>query len=384
MKICVVTTSRSDFGLLKNLILQLKKNYFKVKVIAGGTHYLKKFGNTFNEIEDSGIKIDEKIYSKINSDNEKTISYVISKHITSAEKIFKELNPDLLIVLGDRHEILAVTIAAYISRIPIAHIHGGELTSGVLDDAFRHSITKMAHIHFTANKIYRNRVIQLGESPKNVYSVGGLGVDNIKNTKLLSQKKLQELLKVKFNKKNLIVSFHPETLKKNKAESQINELLSALIKLKDTTIIFTSPGLELENKIITKKIKIFIKKIKNAHYFPSLGQINYFSILNQVDAIIGNSSSGILEMPTFKKATINIGDRQSGRLKSKSIIDCKIKKNEILNSLKIIYSNKFKNQIKNSKNPHGPFGASVKIVRILKKINLKNILIKKFNDISKL
>lgn len=221
MKICVVTTSRSDFGLLKNLILQLKKNYFKVKVIAGGTHYLKKFGNTFNEIEDSGIKIDEKIYFKINSDNEKTISYVISKHITSAEKIFKELNPDLLIVLGDRHEILAVTIAAYISRIPIAHIHGGELTSGILDDAFRHSITKMAHIHFTANKIYRNRVIQLGESPKNVYSVGGLGVDNIKNTKLLSQKKLQELLKVKFNKKNLIVSFHPETLKKKKQRARL-------------------------------------------------------------------------------------------------------------------------------------------------------------------
>lgn len=384
MKICIVTTSRSDFGLLKNLILQLKKNYFKVKVIVGGTHYLKKFGNTFTEIEDSGIKIDRKIYSKINSDNERIISYVISKHITSAEKIFKELNPDLLIVLGDRHEMLGVTIAAHISRIPIAHIHGGELTSGIVDDAFRHSITKMAHIHFTANKIYRNRVIQLGESPQNVFLVGGLGVDNIKNTKLLSRKRLEELLKVKFNKKNLIVSFHPETLKKNKAESQVNELLSALTKLKDTTIIFTSPGLDLENKIITKKIKIFIKKIKNAYYFPSLGQINYFSMLNQVDAIIGNSSSGILEMPTFKKATINIGERQSGRLKSKSIIDCKIKKKQILKSLKIIYSNKFKNQLKNSKNPYGPFGASVKIVKILKKINLKNILIKKFNDISKL
>jgi GDP/UDP-N,N'-diacetylbacillosamine 2-epimerase (hydrolysing) len=381
MKICIVTTSRSDFGLLKNLILQLKKNYFKVKVIAGGTHYLRKFGNTFNEIKHSKIKIDRKIYSKINSDNEKNISYIISKHITSAEKIFKELKPDLLIVLGDRHEILAVTIAAHISRIPIAHIHGGELTFGIVDDAFRHSITKMSHIHFTANKIYRNRVIQLGESPQNVFSVGGLGVDNIKNIKLLSRKRLQEVLKIKFNKKNLIVSFHPETLKKNKAKEQINELLSALIKLKDTTIIFTSPGLDLENKIITKKIKIFIKKIKNAYYFPSLGQINYFSILNIVDAIIGNSSSGILEMPTFKKATINIGDRQSGRLKSKSIIDCKIKKKQILNSLKIIYSDRFKNQIKNSKNPYGPFGASIKIAKILKKINLKNILIKKFHDI---
>ena len=381
MKICIVTTSRSDFGLLKNLILELKKNYFKVKVIAGGTHYLKKFGNTFAEIEDSEIKIDRKIYSKINSDNEKIIGYVISKHITSAVKIFKELNPDLLIVLGDRHEILAVTIAAHISRIPIAHIHGGELTSGILDDAFRHCITKMAHIHFVANKIYKKRIIQLGESPQNVFSVGGMGIDNIKNIKLLSRENLQESLKIKFNKKNLIVCFHPETLKKNKAEEQINELLSALIILKDTTIIFTSPGLDLENKIIIKKIKIFIKKKKNSYYFPSLGQINYFSILNTADAIIGNSSSGILEMPTFKKATVNIGDRQLGRLKSKSIIDCKIKKKKILDSLKIVYSDKFQNQIKDSKNPYGTIGASVKIVNILKKISLKNILIKKFYDI---
>jgi len=381
MKISIVTTSRSDFGLLKNLILELKKNYFKVKVIAGGTHYLKKFGNTFSEIEDSEIKIDRKIYSKINSDNEKIIGYVISKHITSAVKIFKELNPDLLIVLGDRHEILGVTIAAYISRIPIAHIHGGELTSGILDNAFRHCITKMAHIHFAANKIYKKRIIQLGESPQNVFSVGGMGIDNIKNIKLLSREKLQELLKIKFNKKNLIVCFHPETLKKNKAEEQINELLSALITLKDTTIIFTSPGLDLENKIIIKKIKIFIKKKKNSYYFPSLGQVNYFSILNTADAIIGNSSSGILEMPTFKKATINIGDRQLGRLKSKSIIDCKIKKKKILDSLKIVYSDKFQKQIKNSKNPYGTIGASVKIVNILKKISSKNILIKKFYDI---
>jgi GDP/UDP-N,N'-diacetylbacillosamine 2-epimerase (hydrolysing) len=239
----------------------------------------------------------------------------------------------------------------------------------------------MAHIHFAANKIYRNRIIQLGEKPQNVFSVGGMGVDNIKNIKLLSRKILQKALKIKFNKKNLIVSFHPETLKKNKAEEQINELLEALVTLKDTTIIFTSPGLDLENKIIIKKIKIFIKKKKNAYYFSSLGQINYFSILNIVDAIIGNSSSGILEMPTFKKATINIGDRQSGRLKSKSIIDCQIKKKQILNSLRIIYSDKFQDKLKSSKNPYGSFGASIKIIKILKKINLKKILVKKFYDV---
>jgi len=202
MKICVATTTRADFGLLKNLIFELKKNFFKIKVIAGGTHYSKKFGNTFAEIEDSRIKIDRRIYCKIDSDSTNNLSYILSKHITSAVKIFKDLKPDLLIVLGDRYEILAITIAAHISRIPIAHIHGGELTSGIIDDAFRHSITKMSHIHFAANKIYRNRIIQLGENPKNVFLVGGMGVDSIKNIKLLSRENLQEILKIKFNKKN--------------------------------------------------------------------------------------------------------------------------------------------------------------------------------------
>jgi GDP/UDP-N,N'-diacetylbacillosamine 2-epimerase (hydrolysing) len=381
MKICIATTSRSDFGLIKNLIYELKKNYFKVKVIAGGSHYLRKFGNTFTEIRDSGISISKKIYSKTNSDSTKNIGYILSAHINSAVKIFKDLKPDLLIILGDRYEIFAITIAAHISKVPIAHIHGGEITSGVVDDALRHSITKMSHIHFAANKIYRKRIIQLGESPKNVFSVGGLGVDSIIKMKLISRNDLEEKLKIKFSKKNLLVSFHPETLKKNEAKIQIQELINALSTLNDTTIIFTSPGLDLEYKIIIKKIKIFIKRKKNTYYFPSLGQINYFSILNTVDAIIGNSSSGILEMPTFKKATINIGDRQEGRLKSSSVIDCKINKKEIMNSLKMIYSEEFKSKIKKSINPYGPYGASVKIVKILKKINLKEILIKKFYDI---
>jgi GDP/UDP-N,N'-diacetylbacillosamine 2-epimerase (hydrolysing) len=381
MKICIATTSRSDFGLIKNLIFELKKNYFKVKVIAGGTHYLKKFGNTSTEIRDSGISISKKIYSKTNSDSTKNIGYILSAHINSALKIFKDLKPDLLIILGDRYEVFAITIAAHISKVPIAHIHGGEITSGVVDDALRHSITKMSQIHFAANKIYKKRIIQLGESPKNVFSVGGLGVDSIFKMKLISRNDLEEKLKVKFSKKNLLVSFHPETLKKNEAKMQIQELINALSTLNDTTIIFTSPGLDLEYKIIIKKIKIFIKRKKNIYYFPSLGQINYFSILNAVDAIVGNSSSGILEMPTFKKATINIGDRQKGRLKSTSIIDCKINKKEIMNSLKMIYSEKFKSKIKKSINPYGPYGASVKIVKILKKINLKKILIKKFYDI---
>jgi|688.fasta_scaffold28540_8 GDP/UDP-N,N'-diacetylbacillosamine 2-epimerase (hydrolysing) len=382
MKICIITTTRADFGLLKNLILELKKNKFKIKIIAGGTHYLKRFGNTFREIEKFKIKVDKKIYFNSNHDNFREIARILSIHINESVKIFECLKPDLLIVLGDRYEVLGTAIAAHITRIPIAHIHGGELTIGLIDDAFRHSITKMSQLHFVANKIYRNRVIQLGENPKNVFVVGGLGVDSISKVKLLSKNTLMDKLKIIFNKKNLIVSFHPETLKKNLTKIQIKELLNALKTLKNTCIIFTSPGSDLDNQIIVNEIKNFVNHKDNAYYFPSLGQKNYYSILKIVDAIIGNSSSGILEMPTFKNATINIGDRQLGRIKSNNIIDCKIRKKDILKALKKVYSNKFKRKTKSFKSSYGSAGASIKIVKILKKISLKNILIKKFYDIN--
>lgn len=381
MRICVITTTRADFGILKSLIFELKKNKFKIKLVAGGTHYLPKFGNTYDEIKKSKIKIDKKIFSDIYSDKPFGISKIFSKHINESVKIFKNISPDLLIVLGDRYEILATVIGAYFSRIPIAHIHGGEITSGAIDDAFRHSITKMSHIHFVANRVYKNRVIQLGENPKNIFVVGGLAADNISRTNLLSKNDLQNQLKIKFKKKNLIICFHPETLKKDLTKKQITELLKALNILKDTCLIFTSPGQDLENKIIIKNIKKFVNKKDNAYYFPSLGQTNYFSILNSVDAIVGNSSSGILEMPHFKKATINIGDRQLGRLKCKSIIDCKIRKRDIINALRKIYSKSFKKKIMISKSPYGSYGASAKIIKILRSVSLKKILFKKFYDI---
>jgi GDP/UDP-N,N'-diacetylbacillosamine 2-epimerase (hydrolysing) len=381
MRICVITTTRADFGILKNLIVELKKNKFEIKLIAGGTHYSQEFGNTYAEIRKCKIRVDKKIVSKIYSDKPFGISKIFSKHITDSVKIFKNINPDLLIVLGDRYEVLASVIGAYFSRIPIAHIHGGEVTSGAIDDAFRHSITKMSNIHFVSNRVYKNRVIQLGENPNSVFVVGGLAADNISRIKLLSKNDLQNQLKIKFRKKNLIICFHPETLKKNSTKNQIKELLNALRILKDTSLIFTGPGQDLENKIIIKNIKKFVRNNDNAYYFPSLGQLNYFSILNLVDAIVGNSSSGILEMPIFKKATINIGERQLGRLKCKSIIDCKARKKDIIIALSKIYSKSFKNKIITSKSPYGYYGATAKIIKILKKINLKKFLFKKFYDI---
>jgi len=380
-RISVITSTRADFGLLKNLILILKKSSFNSSLIASGTHFSKKYGFTADEIKKNKIKIDAKIIQKITTNNTIGVSKLMSNFISETAKVLEKLKPNLVILLGDRYEILGSAIAAHLSRIPIAHIHGGELTNGIIDDAFRHAITKMSQIHFVSNNIYRRRVIQLGESPKSVFTVGGMGVDSINNTKVLSKKKLEKELKIKFQKKNLLINFHPETLNKGFAKYQIKEVLETLKELPNITLIFTMPGAEIENNFIIKEIEKFVKKNVNAFYFKSLGQINYFSILKIVDAMIGNSSSGLLEMPTFKKATINLGNRQEGRLKSKSVLDVKIKSKEISNAIKKIYSRDFQKKIKSCKNPYGTGGASLKILKILKKKNFKDILIKKFHDL---
>ena len=325
-KILVITSTRADFGLLKNLINSFKKNKFDCKVLASGTHFSKYYGYTSNEIKSENIKIDFNLKQEIITKNSNGISKIISQFIKQVTIILNKANPDLVVLLGDRYEILGAAVAAHISRIPIAHIHGGELTSGVIDDAFRHSITKMSQLHFVSNKVYRKRVIQLGENPATVHTVGGMGVESIKNTKFLSKKKIEKELKIKFLKKNLLINFHPETLRKGEAKYQVKELIKALKTLKNTCLIFTMPGAEVESKLIVGEIKKFVKNNKNSYYFRSLGQQNFFSILKIVDAMVGNSSSGLLEMPTFKKATLNLGDRQSGRMKSESVIDTNIKK----------------------------------------------------------
>lgn len=382
MKISFITSTRADFGLLKNLILEAKKNKrFKVSVIASGTHFCSKFGKTFKEIEKNKIRINQRIVFKSIPDTEIGISKIFGKCVEKTTNILKKNYPDLLIVLGDRYEILASVISANILKIPVAHIHGGELTFGAIDDAFRHSITKMSHVHFTANPIYRKRVIQLGENPKNVHVVGGLGIDSLKKTKLLSKKELEKKFNFKFKKKNFIVCFHPETSSKISPKKQISEVLSAFKKLEDTLIIFTMPGADLGNYIIKKEIKKFVKTNKDSFFYKSLGQKNYFSLLGQVDAIIGNSSSGILEMPYFQKATINLGTRQLGRLSSKSIINVGIKKKEIEKSLKKISSPGFKKIIKKSKKFYGKEGAPLRILKVLKNLNTQNLFQKRFFNI---
>lgn len=382
MKICVVSSSRADFGLLKNLILELLKSRFDIKIITTGSHNLKSHGYTIQELKDYNLKIYKNINLKFTGNDSQNVARSMAETLKSFTKILKKLSPELLIILGDRYEIFSAAIAAHISGITIAHIHGGEVTKASIDDAFRHSITKMSHIHFVVNKIYKKRVIQLGENPRNVHVVGGLGFDNIKRMNTHSQEYLEKNFNINFLKKIYLVCFHPETLNKKSSIKQLNQLLSALYEIKDASLIFTAPGLDFNNKLIIKKIKKFVKKNRNAFYFKSLGQTHYFSFLKIADGIIGNSSSGILEVPYFNKWTINLGNRQEGRLQEISIVNAPYNKIKILNAIKRVNKIKFKRKIKKYKFLYNKSGAIIKIKKIIKNKSLKSIIIKNFYNIN--
>ena len=292
------------------------------------------------------------------------------------------MKPDLITVLGDRYEILSAVISAMISNIPIAHIHGGEITEGSWDNNIRHCISKMAHLHFTASEEYKRRVIQLGEQPNKVYNVGGLGIENIKKLNLLSKSDLEDTINFKFNLKNIMITFHPVTLENNTSKNQFQEILNAINELKDTNIIFTKANSDLNGKVINQMIDEYIyENPKKSVSYLSLGQEKYLSVLQYIDVIVGNSSSGLLEAPSFKIATINIGDRQKGRICSKSVINCLPIKKNIKKSLEIVYSPKFQKLLKTVENPYDNGITSKKIARVLKNFNLENILKKQFNDI---
>lgn len=380
--ICVISSSRADYGLLKNIIFEIKKSKKLIlKLLVTGTHLSSSHGLTYKEIMNDKIRIDNKIKVLKNSDSELGVSKSLSEGIKKFSYTYNKIKPDLVLVLGDRFEIFSAAIASMLSRIPIAHIHGGESTEGVIDEAIRHSITKMSHLHFVAATPYKKRVIQLGESPKNVYCVGGMGVDTIKKTKFYSKKFLEKKIGFSLNKKNILVNFHPVTIKKNMTRIYISEILKALKLFQDSRIIFTMPNADHESKIIFKEINNFVKKNKNSTVFKSLGSLTYLSCLKFVDIIVGNSSSGLLEAPTLKTPTINIGERQDGRLKAKSITDCPPKKKEIVTNIKKVLRNKGKFNKSYFKSPYGTIGASKKIISILEKKSFNNLLKKTFYDL---
>tara|TARA_B100000965_G_scaffold361344_1_gene342652 strand:+ start:653 stop:1798 length:1146 start_codon:yes stop_codon:yes gene_type:complete len=381
MKINLLTSSRADFSLLKNLIFEMQKNKkFKLKLIATGSHFSKKLGNSYKEILESKIKIHHKIKISNNISSPKKLLKDMGTINNKLAGIINSNKPDLFIVLGDRHEVLFSALTAYISKIPIAHIHGGELTLGSLDDGYRHSITKLSSIHFASHREYKNRIIQLGEQPKFVFNVGGLGAENIKKTRLLNRNQLEKKLKIKFKNSIFTINIQPE-ISKEKTILLTKEVLQVLNKQKEKTLIFTLPGSDKFNEIIIKKLRKFVKKNTNAYLFKTLGGIKFLSCLKISDAIIGNSSSGILEMPSFKNATINIGNRQKGRIKAKSIIDVKPKSSAINKAVKFIYSKKFRLIKSKSFNPYYKKSTAKKIVKIVNTINLKKLKIKTFYNL---
>ena len=381
-KICISTGTRADYGLLRWVIDGVKNSKILEKqLLVTGMNLSPEYGMTINEIKKDGFKITKTVEMLLSSDTPVGISKSIGLGIIGFADAFNSIKPDLIVVLGDRYEILSACIAAMSARIPIAHLHGGEATEGLIDESIRHSITKMSHLHFVATNEYKNRVIQLGEMPKNVFNVGGLGIDNIKKLKLLSKKELEKAINFKFSRKNLLVTFHPVTLEEMKSGSQLDQLLLALNKEKDTGIIFTMPNADTESRILFSKIIKFCDRNPNAKCFKSLGQLKYLSCLKYIDAAVGNSSSGLLEVPTFKKGTINIGNRQKGRISAQSVIHSKADENSIIKALEKLYSQEFQKSLPNIKNPYGDGGASDKIVKKLEKTELKGIINKKFYNL---
>ncbi len=381
-KICIVTGSRAEYGLLYWLIKEIKADQdIKLQLIATGMHLSSKFGLTYKVIEED-FRIDKKIDMRLYSDTSTGISKSMGIAQTHLSKAYKALKPDIIVVLGDRYEILSAVSAAMIAKIPIAHIHGGEITEGSWDDSIRHCISKMAHLHFTATEEYKNRVIQLGEDPSRVFNTGGMGIENIKRLKLLSRNKFEKSINFKLNKKNILVTFHPVTLENNTSKKQFQELINTINELDDTNIIFTKTNSDLNGKVINQMIDKYTSKYpKKSVGFTSLGQLRYLSALKYVDAVVGNSSSGLLEAPSFKIGTINIGDRQKGRIRAESVIDCLANKKDIQKSFKKLYSKNFQKLLINVNNYYDNGFSSKKIIRILKNFNLKNILKKNFYNI---
>ncbi len=382
-KICVVTGSRAEYGLLYWLLKEIQADDdLELQLIATGMHLSPEFGLTYKLIEQDGFRITAKIEMLLSSDTPIGISKSIGLGIMSFAETLGRLKPDMIVGLGDRFELFAAVIAAMVSRVPVAHLHGGESTEGVIDEPIRHSITKMSHLHFTSTEAYRKRVIQLGEQPKRVFNVGALGLDNIKNLRLLGRAELEQRLNFTFGEKNLLVTFHPVTLETSTAESQFKALLAALDELKKTKVIFTKPNSDTDGRILIKLIDDYVGLHKGtAVEFTTMGQLLYLSTMQYVDAVVGNSSSGIIEMPSFKKGTINIGDRQKGRIKAASVIDCDPDKASVANALLKLYSPAFQDKLKTVSNPSGRFGASARIIRVLKTFPLDGLLKKTFYDI---
>jgi GDP/UDP-N,N'-diacetylbacillosamine 2-epimerase (hydrolysing) len=381
-KICIVTGSRAEYGLLRWIMADLRDAPdLEVQVIATGMHLSPEFGLTYREIERDGFAIDRKLEILVSADTPTGLAKSMGLGLIGFGEAFRDLAPDVVVVLGDRFEILAAASAALVARIPVAHIHGGERTEGAFDEAIRHAVTKMSHIHFVAAEEYRRRVMQLGEDPSRIFLVGSPGLDAIARLPLLGRAELEQELGIALRSRNLLVTFHPATLAEDDAVTQLNELLTVLCDLEDTCLLFTMPNADTGGRAIRTRIEDFVSKHAGAHAFVSLGQCRYLSCLKHVDAVVGNSSSGLIEAPAFGIGTINIGDRQMGRLRAASVIDCEPHRASISAAFTTLYSPQFQQSLRGIVNPYGDGGASRRIVDVLVGIALDGLCNKTFFDL---
>lgn len=377
-KVCIVTGTRAEYGLLKPVIDKVNNSAtMELQLVVTGMHLSTEFGLTYHEIEEDGYPITAKIEMLLSSDTSVGVTKSMGLALIGFADYFEAYQPDIVIILGDRYEALMAASAAMVARVPIAHIHGGELTEGAIDDAIRHSITKMSHLHFTSTNEYRNRVIQMGEQPQSVYNVGALGVENIKTVKLLSKEELEKAIDYQFVSPTIMVTYHPVTLEKMTSEEQFRSILAVLDKHQEMSVIFTKANSDTDGRIINCMIDDYVKRNRDrCREYVSLGQLKYLSTLQFCVAVMGNSSSGIIEVPSFAIPTINIGDRQKNRVYAESVINCGNSIQEIEDALSHAFTLKFKNKINNIKNPYEGEHTSDKIVEIIgqaldKGINLK-------------
>ena len=382
-KVCIVTGTRAEYGLLSRLMWLIRADHdLTLQIIATNMHLSPEFGLTYKEIEADGFTIDKKVPMPKLADTSNGIVKSMAVELSGIADAYEELRPDLIVILGDRYEMLVAATAALVYKIPIAHIHGGEITEGAFDDAIRHAITKMSHLHFTSTEEYSRRVIQLGEQPDRVFYVGSLGVENIKKITLMSKDEIEKSLGFELNKKTVIATYHPVTVTKGNNRIEMDEFLTALDEEKNIRILFTMPNSDTGGAYISEKINEFVARNKErAIAFTSLGVKRYLSAMSHVAAVIGNSSSGIIEVPSLGIPTLNIGDRQKGRVICDSIISCHSNKDSIRNGLKKVLSEEMAEIAKEVRNPYEKENTAQSIFNVIKSYSLNNLTQKSFYNL---
>ena len=382
-KICVVTGTRAEYGLLRLLLQEIENEpSLELQLIVTGTHLSPEHGLTLREINAGKIKVTETVDILLSSASPVGVSKAIGLGIIGFSESFNRLSPDIVLLVGDRFEILAAATAALVQNIPIAHLHGGETTHGAIDESIRHAVTKFAHLHFVAVEPYRRRVIQLGEQPENVFVVGGLGVDAIANADLLSKKELEASLGFDLGERHLLVTFHPVTSGGQDSNAQLQALLDALDTVDpETRVIFTLPNADAGSASVSATIRAYSAARPHVKLFDSLGQLRYLSCLKLAKGIVGNSSSGLAEAPSFKVGTVNIGDRQAGRLRAESVLDCAANTRSITEALHKLLSDSFQKGLESVENPNGNPGASRMVAKILSNYPIAKLKQKIFHDV---